>query len=136
TLAVKVTSAGVAAGLATAETNLVYLKDGLGSITHLTNSEGEVKNRYLYSVFGTLREILDDSGVATGSPILDPYHSYTNRELDNESGLYFYRARVYDSSLGRFLSSDPNPGAILNPLTLNSSYIYSLNTPVNRFDPS
>ncbi len=33
--------------------------------------------------------------------------SYTGREFDVESGLYFYRARYYDGQAGRFLSEDP-----------------------------
>ena len=32
---------------------------------------------------------------------------YTGRELDEESGIYFYRARYYDSLKGRFLERDP-----------------------------
>ncbi len=35
--------------------------------------------------------------------------SYTGREFDSETGLYYYRARYYDPSAGRFLSEDrPN----------------------------
>jgi len=136
TLSVKVTSAGVAEGLATEEVNLAYLKDGLGSITHLASSSGAVKERYLYSTFGTLREILDESGTATNSSIIEPYHSYTNRELDNESGLYFYRARNYDSSLGRFLQVDPDPGLFQTPLSVANKYAYVLNNPLRYKDPS
>jgi RHS repeat-associated protein len=32
---------------------------------------------------------------------------YTGREWDQETGLYYYRARYYDPSTGRFLSEDP-----------------------------
>ena len=31
----------------------------------------------------------------------------TPRELDAQTGLYYYRARYYDPSAGRFLSEDP-----------------------------
>ncbi|MBK7203037.1 MAG: hypothetical protein IPH87_21300 [Anaerolineae bacterium] len=44
-------------------------------------------------------------------------------------GLYFYNARYYDPSLGRFASADtliPNPG---NPQSLNR-YSYVLNNPL------
>lgn len=136
TLSVKLTSAGIAAGLGSTSDSLDYLKDGLGSITHLANSNGVVKERYLYSAFGTLREILDESGVATTTPILEPYHSYTNREFDEESGLYFYRARVYDPSIGRFLQSDPDPGKRSLPITHINKYIYAGNNPIVFDDPS
>jgi RHS repeat-associated protein len=32
---------------------------------------------------------------------------YTARELDSETSLYYYRARYYDPSIGRFLGEDP-----------------------------
>ena len=32
---------------------------------------------------------------------------YTAREFDPETGLYFYRARYYDPSIGRFIAEDP-----------------------------
>ena len=32
---------------------------------------------------------------------------YTSRELEPETGDYFYRARYYDPKVGRFLSEDP-----------------------------
>lgn len=40
-----------------------------------------------------------------GGP-LNPFR-YTAREFDEETGLYYYRARYYESSTGRFLSEDP-----------------------------
>ena len=32
---------------------------------------------------------------------------FTGRDLDEEAGLYFYRARYYDTEKGRFLQRDP-----------------------------
>jgi len=52
-----------------------------------------------------------------------------------DRGLYFYGARWYDSSLGRFLSPDsivPKPG---NPQSLNR-YAYVLNNPLRYTDPT
>ncbi|HNM05107.1 MAG TPA: RHS repeat-associated core domain-containing protein, partial [Leptospiraceae bacterium] len=33
-------------------------------------------------------------------------HKYTGQIEDKESGLYYYKARYYDASLGRFNSAD------------------------------
>ncbi len=38
--------------------------------------------------------------------VINP-HTYTGREYDAESGLYYYRARYYNPTIGRFLSEDP-----------------------------
>jgi RHS repeat-associated protein len=57
---------------------------------------------------------------------------FTARELDLETGLYYYRARYYDPTTGRFLSEDPIEfsGRDVN------FYAYSSNDPVNYRDPT
>jgi len=55
---------------------------------------------------------------------------FTAREFDQETGLYYYRARYYDPKLGRFLSEDPI--GIAGGLNL---YAYAGNDPVNGRDP-
>lgn len=37
----------------------------------------------------------------------EPYYTYTAREWDGDSELYYYRARWYDPVVGRFVSEDP-----------------------------
>ncbi|MDH4236669.1 MAG: RHS repeat-associated core domain-containing protein [Nitrospira sp.] len=59
-----------------------------------------------------------------------PY-TYTGREFDAESGLYYYRARYYDPTMGRFLSEDP----IASTGGLNL-YAYVGNDPLNWIDLS
>ena len=72
-----------------------YHTDGLGSIVAITDSTGNIVKSYTYDSFGN---IVDEEGV-----LLNTY-TYTSRELDFESGLYYYRARYYDPLIGRFLS--------------------------------
>ncbi len=72
--------------------------DGLGSITSLSNAAGSIVNTYTYDSFGNLT-------ASTGS-LVNSFR-YTGRESDAETGLYYYRARYYDPSSGRFLSEDP-----------------------------
>lgn len=57
--------------------------------------------------------------------------TYTSRELDKETGLYFYRARYYDPMNGRFTSEDPI-GFLGMDLNL---FRYVTNNPTNLIDP-
>jgi RHS repeat-associated protein len=75
-----------------------YHADGLGSVTSLSNAAGSIANTYTYDSFGKLT-------ASTGS-LVNPFQ-YTARESDTETGLYYYRARYYDTSAARFLAEDP-----------------------------
>lgn len=57
-------------------------------------------------------------------------YTFTAREYDSETGLYYYRARYYDPVAGRFITRDPIgfEGGI-------NQYAYVLNNPVNYTDP-
>jgi RHS repeat-associated protein len=61
------------------------------------SENGTVLNHFVYDGFGT----------RTGSTTAEFRYGYTGRELDAETGLYYYRARYYDSKVGRFISEDP-----------------------------
>jgi len=99
-----------------------YHTDSLNSITHITNSSGSVVQSYVYDAFGNI--------VLQVGDIANPY-TYTGREFDEESGLFYYRARYYDSSIGRLLQEDPLKTAI----TLLNLYPYVRNSPINLIDP-
>jgi RHS repeat-associated protein len=74
-----------------------YHADGLASVTSLTDPSGQVAASYTYDSFGNLT-------ASTGN-ITNPFR-YTARELDLETGLYYYRGRYYASNTGRFVSED------------------------------
>ena len=84
----------------------IYLKDHLGSITDLVDPSGNVVQSYLYEAFGNPK-LFDSTGTEIGMDQAIQRVSYTGREFDIESGLYFYRARYYNSLMGRFISEDP-----------------------------
>lgn len=75
-------------------TTSYYQADGLGSITSLSNSSGALANTYTYDSFGALS--------ASSGSVVNPFQ-YTGREWDSETGIYYYRARYYDSGVGRFV---------------------------------
>jgi RHS repeat-associated protein len=97
-----------------------YHADGLGSLTSLSNSAGALAQTYTYDSFG--------KQTASSGSLTNPFQ-YTGREFDSETGLYFYRARYYDPSTGRFLSEDP-----LQHDGGNNFYVYVLNDPLNLTD--
>ena len=98
-----------------------YHADGLDSIVALTNAAGSVVQTYSYDSFGN---------ITPSGGINQPY-TYTAREYDSETGLYFYRARYYDPKAGRFITKDPISfaGGDVN------LYGYVRNNPINRLDP-
>ena len=99
-----------------------YHKDGLGSVTNLTDGTGSVVNSYTYKSFG---EIYSQTG-----SLQQPF-TFTGREFDPESGLYYYRARYYDPKTGRFWTKDPI-GFAGGDFNL---YRYGQNNPINFADP-
>jgi RHS repeat-associated protein len=73
--------------------------DALGSIVAFTYpSNGAIAASYGYDSFGNL--------TSTSSNVKSTFQ-FTGREFDSEWSLYYYRARYYDPTVGRFLSEDP-----------------------------
>jgi RHS repeat-associated protein len=64
--------------------------------------------------------------------MLETFPDTTAREFDTETSLYYYRARYYDPSAGRFLNEDP---LSINGDDLNF-YRYVGNSPVSFYDPT
>jgi RHS repeat-associated protein len=79
-------------------TTSYYASDGLGSITSLTNPSATITGTYGYDSLGNL--------VSSTGSLVNPFRN-TAREFDSESSLYYYRARYFDPTTGRFLSEDP-----------------------------
>jgi RHS repeat-associated protein len=61
--------------------------------------------------------------------------AYTGKELDAESGLYYFGARYYSPDIGRFITEDPVKGVIELPQTLNP-YPLCINNPAMYVDPN
>ncbi len=107
-----------------------YLSDHLGSASIVTDENGAVQEKIDYFPYGTYRERSDYS--STFPPV---NYTFTDQEDDDETGLYNYGARLYDPTLGRFLSAD---SIIPDPTDLQSynRYSYCLNNPLIYVDPS
>lgn len=102
-------------------THYYVLKDHQGSTRVVLDEAGTVIAAFDYMPFGDLMQ------TPFGTPDIISYR-YTGQEYDAELGLYNYRARFYDSSLGRFYAIDP-------VREFTSPYLYSGNDPINIVDP-
>lgn len=117
-----------------------YHTDALGSVTDITDSTGVVVKSYAYDSFGNIE-------FETGS--IENNFTYADREFDPQTGLYYNRARYYDSEIGRFITPDPAHNIVsigngndipyllpilqIIPQELND-YLYTSNNPTNFID--
>ena len=85
-------------------------------------SESRTRTKYTYDSYGNL---IASTGTLTN------LLRYTAREFDSETGLYYNRARYYDSGAGRWLSEDP-----IRFVGGHDFYAYVLNDPLRYRDPS
>ncbi len=72
--------------------------------------------------------IISQSRTATNA------YKFSTKNLDDDSNLYYFGARYYDSEIGRFITKDPDGGDVTDPQSLNP-YVYVRNNPVNLVDP-
>jgi RHS repeat-associated protein len=107
-----------------------YHGNHLGSASVITDSTGSVKETIEYLPFGSYRVRQDLDG---SFPNVN--YTFTDQEDDDETGLYNYKARLYDPLLGRFISADsiiPEPGN----LQAFNRYSYCVNNPLVYTDSS
>jgi len=135
-LSAEITPSGVTAGLAQSAGKVYYLKDALGTVTDVVDASGSVVQRYEYESFGKITSIRNGTGIdISNNPAVNTSFTFTGREWDEDAGLYYYRARYYDASTGRFLQQDPDPGKVQNPMTVINKYAYAGNSPTKYVDP-
>jgi RHS repeat-associated protein len=119
--------------------------DHLGSSNYITNFVGEVSQHSEYFAFG--ETFIEEHKDSHNSP-----YKFNGKELDEESGLYYYGARYYDPRISIWASVDPlanfNPfmdsefyidgdhnGGVFNHFNHNS-YGYCYQNPVRLIDPN
>ena len=109
-------------------TRSFYHLGALGSVMEITDmNEAEVAS-YRYDPYGAVTITVGGSPQAS-DPLGNPW-MYTSRFTDEETGLYYYRARYYSPATGRFLQRDP-----LSILTGPNLYEYVRSSPQTRIDP-
>jgi RHS repeat-associated protein len=121
------------------ETKYYYFRDALGSVVALLNNNGVVVEGYSYDSFGRTtihtaagadgKWLTGDDSVGSVSSVANRL-MFTGREYDSETGNYYFRARYYKPSIGRFLQTDPIGYA--DGLNM---YTYCSNNPIMWIDP-
>lgn len=81
-------------------------RDDLNSLTSITDSNGDVQERYEYGDYGKVT-FFDEAGVSLPSSSFNAQHLYTGRSMIGGTGLYDYRFRVMDPEMGVFNQRDP-----------------------------
>jgi RHS repeat-associated protein len=101
-----------------------YHFDASANTIALTDSGEEIVNAYAYTPFG---QIANES-----ETVEQPFRFAAQfGVLTEPNGLYYMKARYYDSEVGRFISEDPLgfEGGNLN------LYVYAANNPIMFMDP-
>jgi len=107
-------------------TTYYYMYNGHADVTALLKPDGTIAATYYYDSFGN---ITDTTGYANNSITFAGY------QYDNEIGLYYLNARMYDPKIARFLQEDTYTGDPNDPLSLNL-YTYCYNNPLLYDDPT
>ncbi len=105
-----------------------YHVNGHGDVTALTDESGNIVAQYQYDAWGN---IISMSGTMAESNTI----RYAGYKYDNETGLYYLRARYFDSEIGRFLTRDTFHGFEDDQQSLNR-YAYTKNNPIMYTDPT
>jgi RHS repeat-associated protein len=99
--------------------------DRLGSVYAVTDENGVILEKRGYRPFG-------DESRSAG---LGETTGFTGHEQDRDLGLINMGGRMYDPSLGRFLTADPVIADPMHSLSFNA-YSYVNNRPLDFTDPS
>ena len=102
-----------------------YHTDHLGSTSYITDAKANVAQFDAYLPYGEL--LVDEHSSTEEMP-----YKFNGKELDEETGLYYYGARYMDPKISMWLGVDP----LAEKYPEISPYIYCHNNPINLIDPN
>ena len=93
-----------------------YIEEGTSSFDVIVNSNGQtgessqtykiILNKYYQSWYQDW-SFPEEKPTVMNKPVVLTRYTYTGREYNRETAQYYYRARTYISSIGRFTGKDP-----------------------------
>jgi RHS repeat-associated protein len=101
-----------------------YHTDHLGSTSYVTDDAGEVYEHMEYFAYGEI--FVQEHSNTNRTPYL-----FNGKELDEETGLYYFGARYFDPRTSIWQSVDPKA----DEMPAWSPYNYALGNPVKLVDP-
>jgi RHS repeat-associated protein len=129
-------------------TSYYYHTDASGSVTAITDANGQLVERVTYDIYG-MPTFFDADGNEIAKSSIGNNILFHGREYDDELNLYYFRARYYDPIMGRFLQTDPmgytdsmnlyqgfnmNPMNFLDPLGTESQRSSFVRETIDRYN--
>jgi RHS repeat-associated protein len=117
-------------------TTVYFSSDNLGSTRAITNSSGTSIATYAYGPYGDVTACTGTTVTVSGSNLCTGTVAVSNRLLfagqyrDDETGLYYLRARYYDTGTAQFVTVDPLVWSTMVP------FGYGGGDPIDNADPS
>ena len=114
---------GYVANDTTREEIFFYHSDHLGSTSYITDKDADITQFDAYLPYGEL--LVDEHSSSEDMP-----YKFNGKELDEETGLYYYGARYYDPKISLWMSVDRFTEKYPN----SSPYLYCLGNPIKFTD--
>ena len=115
---------GYIANDTTKEETFFYHSDHLGSTSYITDAKANITQFDAYLPYGEL--LVDEHTSSEDMP-----YKFNGKELDQETGLYYYGARYMNPVTSLWYGVDP----LAEKYVEIGSYIYCHNNPIILFDP-
>jgi RHS repeat-associated protein len=101
-----------------------YFADANGNITALINTNQQFVAKYVYDPFGNT--------MSASGPLCDAnLYRFSSKEVQIQSGMYYYGYRFYDAGLERWINRDPVGERGRDGLNV---YAFVRNNPADRLD--
>jgi len=116
---------GYSNGMSQQERDVFYYhSDHLGSTSYITDKDGNATQFVCYKPYG--EALVDEHNTTFEQP-----WKFNGKELDSETGLYYYGARYYEPVLALWYGVD----ALAEKYPNMGGYVYCYGNPINLVDP-
>ena len=116
---------GYIANDTTKEETFYYHSDHLGSTSYITDDKANITQYDAYLPYGEL--LVDEHSSSEDLP-----YKFNGKEMDEETGLYYYGARYMNPMASIWYGVDP----LAEKYTTAGSFLYCVNNPIKLVDPN